>query len=189
MEKLDLEIIGVRREIEDELAGCIKYHNRLHYRHLPRKDQPPQGKDQLSQWKKELVDGVYKQLGQLTQLKELKLGAWTIPYGAPEYGATMEEKKMIARWDVGLLDSLELTLDAGLQLLSQLKRLEYLDVKGMNHRMTEQDLDWLLKNCPRLLRIRGLKGGFASKTCLYVDLKHRVTGYLKDHHPYVELLL
>ncbi|KAF9322545.1 hypothetical protein BG006_002307 [Podila minutissima] len=188
MEKLDLEIIGVRREIEDELTGCIMYHNRLHYRHLSRKDQPPQGKDQLSQWKKELVDGVYKQLGLLTQLKELKLGASTIPYGAPEYGATIEEKKKIARWDVGLLDSLELTLDTGLQLLSQLKRLEYLDVKGMNHRMTEHDMDWLLKTCLRLLRIRGLKGGFASKTCLYEAQKHRVAGYLNDHHPYVELL-
>ncbi|KAG0085745.1 hypothetical protein BGZ92_008753 [Podila epicladia] len=189
MEKLHLEIIGVRRQIEDELVGCIEYHNRWHYNHLPEKDQPPQDKDKLSHWKKEQVDGVYEQLGLLTQLTELKLGASTIPYGVPEYGATFEEKKKITREDVDLLDSLELTLGAGLQLLAPLKRLEYLDVKGMNHRMNEQDLDWLLRNCPRLVWIRGLKGGFASKTCLYRDRQYRLTEYLKEHHPYVELLL
>ncbi|KAF9315906.1 hypothetical protein BG003_002548 [Podila horticola] len=189
LERLDLEIIGVRREIEDELTGCIIYHNRLHYSRLSEKDQPPQGKDQLSQWKKEQVDSVYQQLGLLTQLKELKLGAWTIPYGVPEYGATMEEKKRIARTDVYLPDSLEMTMDYGLQLLAPLKRLERLDVKGMNHRMTEQDLDWLLRNCPRLLRVRGLKGGFVSKTCPHDDRKYHLAEYLKEHHPYVELLL
>ncbi|KAG0031888.1 hypothetical protein BGZ82_006750 [Podila clonocystis] len=189
MNRLDLEIIGVRREFEDELSGCIEYHNRLHYRQLPEKEQLPQGKHELWQWKKEQVNGVYEQLGLLTQLTELRLGTSTLPYGVIEYGATMEEKKMITKLYVDLPDSLELTLDCGLHLLAPLKRLEYLDVNGVYHRMTEQDLDWLLHNCPRLLRIRGLKGGFASKTCLHEDRKHRLTEYLQENYSYIELML
>ncbi|KAI9241110.1 MAG: hypothetical protein BYD32DRAFT_458227 [Podila humilis] len=39
------------------------------------------------------------------------------------------------------------------------------------------------------LQIRGLKGGFMSKTNDFEDRKHRLTEYLQEHHPYVELLL
>ncbi|KAG0335746.1 hypothetical protein BG000_007269 [Podila horticola] len=189
MERLDLEIIGVRRDIEDELIGCIDYHNRQHYKHLPEKDQPPQDENLPSQLHEEIADAVYDQLGRLTQLKSLKLGAATNPYVTPEYGATLQEQRRISDKNANLPDSLLMSLNTGLRHLKKLKRLELLDVKGMNHRMESVDLDWMLQNFPRLRRIRGLKGGFMSKDNNYEDRKHRLTAYLQEHHPYVELLL
>lgn len=161
MEKLDLEIIGVRREVEDGLTGCIDYHFRMHYSELPERERI----SQLEPRKKEQVDAVYKQLSLLTQLKHLKLGAATNPYATPEYQATYQEKRTIKATNVYLPDSLELTLNYGLELLGPLKRLKSLDVKGMNHRMTEKDLDWLLQNCPCLKTIRGLKGWVRQPKC------------------------
>ncbi|KAF9334603.1 hypothetical protein BG006_001839 [Podila minutissima] len=189
MEKLDLEIIGVRRAIENELIGCIEYHSRQHYKHLPEKGQPPQDKEQLSLWREEMADAVYDQLGRLTHLKYLKLGAATNPYVTPEYGATSQEQRRILDKNSNLPDSLLLNLETGLQHLEKLKSLELLDVKGMNHRMERVDLEWMLQNFPRLRRIRGLKGGFVSKSNDYEDRKHRLTECLQEHHPYVELLL
>lgn len=189
MEKLDLEIVGIRREVEDGLTGCIDYHSRQHYRHLPEKDQPPQDKDQLSLWREEMAEAVYDQLGGLTHLRYLKLGAATNPYTTPEYGATLQEQRCIADKSAKLPDSLLMNLETGLQNMKKLKRLELLDVKGMNHKMEDVDLDWMLQNFPRLRRIRGLKGGFMSKTNDFEDRKHRLTEYLQEHHPYVELLL
>ncbi|KAG0031892.1 hypothetical protein BGZ82_006754 [Podila clonocystis] len=189
MERLDLEIIGVRREFEDELTGCIEYHYRQHYAYFPEKDQPPKDRDQLSQWREEMSDAVYDQLGRLTQLKYLKLGAATNPYVTPEYGASSQERRRILLKRANLPDSLLLNLDTGLLHLKKLKRLELLDVKGMNHRMESVDLDWMLQNFPRLRRIRGLKGGFKSKDNEYEDRKHHLTEHLQEHHPYVELLL
>ncbi|KAG0090386.1 hypothetical protein BGZ93_009334 [Podila epicladia] len=189
MEKLDLEIIGVRRETEDQLIGCIEYHSRQHYKHLPEKGQPPQDEDQLSQWREEMADAVYDQLARLTQLKYLKLGAATNPYVTPEYGATSQEQRRIFDKNANLPDSLLLNLDTGLRHLKTLKSLELLDVKGMNHRMECVDLEWMLQNFPRLRRIRGLKGGFISKNNDYEDRKHRLTEFVQEHHPYIELLL
>ncbi|KAF9215153.1 hypothetical protein BGZ59_002163 [Podila verticillata] len=189
MEKLDLEIIGVRREIEDGLTGCIDYHSRQHYGHLPEKDQSPKDKEQLSLSREKMAEAVYNQLGGLTQLKYLKLGAAINPYTTSEYGATSQERRRITNKTANLPDSLLMNLESGLQNMKNLKRLELLDVKGMNHKIEDVDLDWMLQNFPRLRRIRGLKGGFMSKTNDFEDRKHRLTEYLQEHHPYVELLL
>ncbi|GJJ76810.1 hypothetical protein EMPS_09169 [Entomortierella parvispora] len=51
---------------------------------------------------------------------------------------------------------LEFTLEAGLDELKDLKKLELLDIHHMDHRAGVPELEWMVKNWPRLSHIRGI---------------------------------
>ena len=54
-------------------------------------------------------------------------------------------------------NTLELSLKSGLDRLFTLRRLEVLDFAGVDHRMNEAELEWMVNNLPSLRVVGGLK--------------------------------
>lgn len=82
---------------------------------------------------------LFHQLGRLSQLQHLSLGhciLWMYENGYSHHG-------------------LDFTLDAGLENLSGLKKLEELNLEGIYQRMGERDVEWMLENWPRLRVVEG----------------------------------
>ncbi|KAK3834132.1 MAG: hypothetical protein J3R72DRAFT_514490 [Linnemannia gamsii] len=82
---------------------------------------------------------IYSQLGRMTGLRELVLGIGDFNY-----------------------ESLEFSLESGLEVLGGLKELRVLDVRMMAHRIGIKELEWMRVNWPRLKEIKGL---YASRGC------------------------
>ncbi|KAF9277391.1 hypothetical protein BGZ74_003376 [Mortierella antarctica] len=59
-----------------------------------------------------------------------------------------------------LWNSLEMTLESGLNLLAELKDMRILDVYGTDHRIAVKELLWMSHHWPRLKSIEGLFQGF-----------------------------
>ncbi|KAF9919487.1 hypothetical protein FBU30_010967, partial [Linnemannia zychae] len=66
-----------------------------------------------------------------------------------------EGKKYIS-YGMPIFDTLELSLDAGLSHLARLQRLEVFGFEGLNHRIGEEELQWIAEAWPRLRVLRGL---------------------------------
>ncbi|KAG0033202.1 hypothetical protein BGZ82_006203 [Podila clonocystis] len=81
---------------------------------------------------------VYEKLALQTHLKELSLGC-----------------NVVSRQDFQW-HCLEMTLDSGLGALATLKELRVLSVLGMNHRISDKDLEWMDTYWPRLECVEGL---------------------------------
>ncbi|KAG0000141.1 hypothetical protein BGZ80_005660 [Entomortierella chlamydospora] len=72
-------------------------------------------------------------------------------------------------------DGLDLCLDAGLDILAKLRRLEKIAFIGVRQRMSEQDIKWMLQAWPRLKFIYG-------RTHFEKSQRHRHQAILKEHH-------
>ncbi|KAF9904863.1 hypothetical protein EC991_002293 [Linnemannia zychae] len=102
--------------------------------------------------------GVYDQLAQLTRLKHLDLGYES------RYPWTYKSGEHYEKDGVGYLfysggktfDTLELSLDSGLDRLGALKDLEMFGFECLNHRVGKKELDWMAKSWPKLNLMYGL---------------------------------
>ncbi|KAG0272242.1 hypothetical protein BGZ95_012018 [Linnemannia exigua] len=54
-------------------------------------------------------------------------------------------------------DCLEMSLPSGLDILSSLTQLAVLDVSRMDHRVTREEIKWMLQSWPNLRTVRGIK--------------------------------
>ncbi|KAG0339376.1 hypothetical protein BG004_006835 [Podila humilis] len=135
------------------------------------------------------IQDIYQQLEGLSKLRHLRLGvpsmtsAWVPAITVPNVQYPWLERPMSIRTYTP--DTLEMTVESGLS--KGWKQLVWLDIKNMAHSMETEDVEWMLKQCPKLMRIQGLKGGFEGAN-KYEARKFRLEKYLKEHHPYVELL-
>lgn len=103
---------------------------------------------------------VYAQLSILVHLRALYLGFEYIQYW-------LEPLDPTTRFTIGgrlyyagngpIPNTLELSLKSGLNRLSTLRRLEVLDFEGVDHRMNEAELEWMVNNLPSLRVVGGLK--------------------------------
>lgn len=97
---------------------------------------------------------VYAQLGQLTVLRCLELGACS-PERDLEVGTDRNGKSVF--FDRRMqLSCLEMTLESGLDLLSGLRDLKRLSVENMDHRIGVAEMLWMSKAWPNIRRVKGL---------------------------------
>ncbi|KAG0265938.1 hypothetical protein BGZ95_003168 [Linnemannia exigua] len=94
----------------------------------------------------------------LTRLKHLDLGyesryPWTF-----KSEETYERKgvEYVRYPDNKTFDTLELSLESGLDRLGALKNLEMFGFECLNHRIGRKELDWMAKSWPRLRMMYGL---------------------------------
>lgn len=103
---------------------------------------------------------LYARLATLTSLRTLDLGMEYRDIGA-EYRRDKPYYKVGAKryihYGDPLPDTLELSLTSGLDQLKTLKRLEVFGFEGCNHRIGEEELQWMVENWPRLREMRGLQ--------------------------------
>ncbi|KAG0380969.1 hypothetical protein BGX24_002189 [Mortierella sp. AD032] len=99
-----------------------------------------------------------RQLGRLTHLRKLCLGAIGRDWDNPEYYQlqiqgirTMVVDEFIQR------SCLELSLESGVDELAGLKQLEELEVHQMAHRIGLREVQWMVEQWPKLRAIRGLR--------------------------------
>ncbi|KAF9163896.1 hypothetical protein BGX21_008623 [Mortierella sp. AD011] len=72
-------------------------------------------------------------------------------------------------------DGLDLRLDAGMDILAKLRRLEKIAFIGVRQQMSEHDVKWMLQAWPRLKFIYG-------RTHFEKSRRHRHQAILKEHH-------
>ncbi|KFH69410.1 hypothetical protein MVEG_04222 [Podila verticillata NRRL 6337] len=127
---------------------------------------------------RDLQRRVMGQLGTLTELEELGLGAFAIDTGNE---ATWEDDEEVGgsryvdyRFQ---LTCLEMSLASGLDLLAGLKKLRILDVTRMAHRIGPIELEWMQANLQSLEKVKGLFNDF------YPALVPGVCDWLFEHRP------
>ncbi|KAG0278854.1 hypothetical protein BGZ95_002960 [Linnemannia exigua] len=107
-------------------------------------------------------------IGECTQLRVLEFG-YDNPYGERWIPTTTiaETGEVVVEegWDEEqIIESnkayycLELTLDAGLDELVDLKELQVFGCCGMDHLIGEEEVEWMAENWPKLRVVRGLCG-------------------------------
>jgi hypothetical protein len=102
--------------------------------------------------------GVYDRLASLTRLKHLDLGhenriSWEYKGGN---GYTGEDGYYYLTYPGPEFDTLELTLESGLERLTALKDLEMFGFECLNHRIGYAEMDWMAKSWPKLKLMYGL---------------------------------
>ncbi|KAG0336508.1 hypothetical protein BG004_008014 [Podila humilis] len=100
---------------------------------------------------------VLAQLGELTELEELRLGQFSMDIGNEGNCAFIEET---GEWRYAHKDfqptCLEMSLAGGLELLAGLKRLRVMNLSKMMHRVGVPELEWMNTNWPNLKILLGL---------------------------------
>ncbi|KAG0345076.1 hypothetical protein BG004_003974 [Podila humilis] len=102
---------------------------------------------------------VYDCLSQLSKLKVLDLGyenrnPWTYKSGETY---EVDGVEYLEYTEEPVFDTLELSLDSGLDRLAGLKNLETFGFECINHRVGEAELEWMAKQWPKLRTLRGLQ--------------------------------
>ncbi|KFH62022.1 hypothetical protein MVEG_12176 [Podila verticillata NRRL 6337] len=106
---------------------------------------------------------VYRKLGELTRLQALCLGRL-------DDGKHRAKKSWVQR------QSLEMSLESGLDELKCLRELEVLDVSYLDHRIDLREVKWMEENWPRVETVTAL-----FRTCSLLVPEART--WVKSHHP------
>ncbi|KAK3835699.1 MAG: hypothetical protein J3R72DRAFT_494001 [Linnemannia gamsii] len=102
--------------------------------------------------------GVYDQLARLTRLKHLDLGyesRYPCSY-KDDMPYVKDGQEYFTYSDGKTFDTLEFSLESGLDRLRALKDLEMIGFECLNHRIGRKELEWMAKNWPRLNLMYGL---------------------------------
>lgn len=102
--------------------------------------------------------GVYDRLASLARLKHLDLGCenrnpWEYKAGHRYIGEDGEEYLVYSK---PAFDTLELTLESGLDRLAALTELEMFGFECLNHKIGKAELDWMAKSWPKMKLMYGL---------------------------------
>ena len=108
---------------------------------------------------------IYTQLGRMTGLEELILGLQDLSKSTMENAGLNSSMNLAAMEEAALLkgirmfnyQSLEFSLESGLDLLAGLKELRMLDIRSTAHYIGVAELEWMHVNWPKLETIRGLE--------------------------------
>ncbi|KAF9361041.1 hypothetical protein BGX26_006363 [Mortierella sp. AD094] len=168
LEKFRCRIVGVKRLDNDEQTIYDKMMVKLGATSL----QPgcsDDGEANLSEEERvvmqkmrqsrEQQQKVYDHFASLKNLKYLDMGfenryPWTYTEG--EYYVSEHDGQEYLRYGGPIHDTLELSLESGLDRLAELKDLEVFGFDGVNHSITKKELDWMAKSWPKLKLIYGL---------------------------------
>ncbi|KAK3811119.1 MAG: hypothetical protein J3Q66DRAFT_443368 [Benniella sp.] len=115
---------------------------------------------------RQLQSHVYDRLAQLTNLEILWLGNRSTKTNAARKEVMKDQ-----------LDCLEMSLESGLDKLSELKSLEELSVSGMTTRIGVKEVQWMAEHWPSLRIVYGLSIG-----------RERDAVEWLEHHPRIEVL-
>ncbi|KAF9366604.1 hypothetical protein BGX34_000072 [Mortierella sp. NVP85] len=167
IEKLRCRIVGVERLTKDEqviynrmieanplcqdeaMAGLISTINGDEERSVMLKRRRSQEQQRR----------VYERLANLGQLKHLDLGyenrnPWT--YKENIYVSAHDGQEYAHYKESPIPDTLELSLESGLDQLGALKDLELFGFEAIDHRIGKKELEWMAKSWPKLRLIYGL---------------------------------
>ncbi|KAK3830363.1 MAG: hypothetical protein J3R72DRAFT_528052 [Linnemannia gamsii] len=102
--------------------------------------------------------GVYDRLASLTRLKHLNIGyenrdPWEYKGGEAYIG---EDGVTYLKYDEPMFDTLEMSLESGLDRLGALRNLEMIGFECINHRIGRAELDWMAKSWSKLRLMYGL---------------------------------
>ncbi|KAF9366601.1 hypothetical protein BGX34_000069 [Mortierella sp. NVP85] len=126
---------------------------------------------------REQQEKVYDCLARLTRLKYLDLGFDNrYPFSFESRHRTRSNDEDIAP----ALDTLELSLESGLDRLGALGNLEVFGFEAIDHRIEEKELEWMTKNWPKLKLLYGL----GEDSLLMIEPEERKTQLRK----YMEML-
>ncbi|KAG0216292.1 hypothetical protein B0O80DRAFT_524273 [Mortierella sp. GBAus27b] len=108
---------------------------------------------------KEQQRQVYERLASLRHLKHLDLGyesryPWTYKSG-DTYISQVDGEEYL-EYDGPIPDTLELSLESGLDQLGALKDLEMFGFEAIDHRIQEKELEWMAESWPKLKLMYGL---------------------------------
>ncbi|KAF9934283.1 hypothetical protein FBU30_002701 [Linnemannia zychae] len=118
----------------------------------------------LSEEATSMRKGVLHQISMLTSLKHLTLsrdlkvgrGLFLRHRTTLQVYRSERDGKQYFRYNEVLPDTLYLRLDAGLQTLASLKKLELFGFESMDHRMGPDEIKWIARTFPMLKVVRGL---------------------------------
>ncbi|KAG0016723.1 hypothetical protein BGZ81_011076 [Podila clonocystis] len=98
---------------------------------------------------------VLSQLARLTRLRELHLGFMGTSTRIPSHLVDFQGKAC-AFVDMPVSDTLEFSLDSGLDQLANLRELRSVTIKGNHHMIGCAELDWMVEHWPMLQLISGV---------------------------------
>ncbi|KAG0348509.1 hypothetical protein BG004_005029, partial [Podila humilis] len=160
LEKLACQIVGVERltrQEEVEVVGIMSVaKSPLDVVYVLSEEE--RSLIQRFQRSRAQQQAVFKQLARLTRLKVLDLGyenrdPWTYKSGM---SYEVDGKDYLEYIEEPVFDTLELSLDSGLNQLGSLKNMEIFGFECINHRIGEVEVAWMAKSWPRLKTMRGL---------------------------------
>ncbi|KAF9295202.1 hypothetical protein BGZ74_010937 [Mortierella antarctica] len=120
---------------------------------------------------------VYWQLSQLSKLRILDLG-----FSDPRLTGPVVQWGQTPTAPITLPNSLELSLESGLDQLRSLKKLEVFGMESMNHRMGKAELKWMVHHWPRLEQMHGLHAD-KSQEPEHEAIKTELRKYLQSLKP------
>ncbi|KAG0298458.1 hypothetical protein BGZ97_004045 [Linnemannia gamsii] len=142
-----------RREVATDLSD-------QHHARTDKEDELMEHNERCISTRKHIM----AQLSKLTSLKYLSLspdfrigdGLFEHRLGAMHVYKSERDGRSYIRYDDVLPDTLHFRLDMGLDQLATLKKLEYLSIESMDHRLDIAEIEWIAKEFPRLREMRGL---------------------------------
>lgn len=183
LEVLRFQIVGVHRLSEEEDMDYRqgKLFLRIN-KELAEKEREAIEKHERLQVQQRRV---YDRLAEMVQLRVLDLGmeyrTIRVPPRRPQihYGVNMYE-------DYGkpIPDTLELSLESGLDRLSTLRELEVVGFEGVDHRIDYEELKWMGQSWPRLKEMRGLQE--VKCEMLRPDETSYLRAFMRRHYPNVK---
>ncbi|KAF9138912.1 hypothetical protein BGX30_008578 [Mortierella sp. GBA39] len=121
---------------ENESAAIEKYHQTVQLQHRQ----------------------IYDQLAKMTSLKVLDIGMEYRNLGFRPGRLTIRRgAQLYIEYDDLFPDTLELSLASGLDRLATLEKLEVFGFQSVDHRIDENELQWMAEKWPRLRVMRGLQ--------------------------------
>lgn len=183
LEVLRFQIVGVHRLSEEEDMDYRqgKLFLRIN-KNLVEKEREAIEKHERLQVQQRRV---YDRLAEMVHLRVLDLGMEyrniSLPSGRPliRYGVHVYE-------DYGrpIPDTLELSLESGLDRLSTLRELEVVGFEGVDHRIEYSELRWMGQSWPRLKEMRGLQEVKCEN--LRPDETSYLRAFMMHHYPNVK---
>lgn len=157
LEVLHFQITGIHRLKADEqetllsiLSAMDDTVKKLSNKELDILDKYKRGQAQQQR--------VFAQLALMTHLRVLDAGLEWRNLGHVYWVQHYEvEGQTYRRYTSPYADTLELTLESGLDQLTDLVNLEVFGFEGISHRLGDQELSWIAEHWPRLRVMRGLQ--------------------------------
>ena len=183
LEVLRFQIVGVHRLTEEE---DMDYRQGKLFQNINR-DLVEKEREAIEKYERLQAQQrrVYDRLAEMVHLRVLDLGMEYRTVGVlvsrPQihYGVHVYE-------DYGrpIPDTLELSLESGLDRLSTLRELEVVGFEGVDHRIDYGELRWMGQSWPRLKEMRGLQEVKCEK--LRPDETSYLRAFMRRHYPNVK---
>ncbi|KAF9365672.1 hypothetical protein BGX34_009007 [Mortierella sp. NVP85] len=184
IEVLRCRVVGIKRFNEEPLHGIVE----LATEYSPELMVRDQSWKQMHKSYHEQQRSVYKRLADLKHLKQLDLGLKNRRPGALYRFLAGVESAGYPRYYDTVSDTLEISLESGLDELRTLKNLEMFGFEGANHCIQERELGWMARSWPKLKLMYGLAEDHPRYTNGWIDSdkKKELRKYMQALRPDVK---